>query len=251
MAYRLGVWSPSALGHWARRASQQGANSNARLALHRLTQVLPRDLSKRRGGTRGDPHDAAGTSPPGHGEALWAQLQRVMEALPSPAPLAPTAQAVLSRQGQYLLDGHTSVFAFFRLVERIENHFDFPPWLGDLANACDWCDPASSFATHPHLYEDVKRHLHQAGRPPTAGRLGVAEQLEDLGFTCAMTDRGALRVEREPTPRGQPLSAHRNALFTLQGEHCWAELRVDDQARDQRLLVRLPDLVAQAKAWLP
>jgi hypothetical protein len=46
-----------------------------------------------------------------------------------------------------------------RLVGPIEQTFDYPVWLGDFYNQCDWCEPKSTRSDFDHLAEYVTQFL--------------------------------------------------------------------------------------------
>jgi hypothetical protein len=46
-----------------------------------------------------------------------------------------------------------------RLIGPIEQTFDYPAWLGDFYNQCDWCDPGSTRSDFEHLAAYVTQFL--------------------------------------------------------------------------------------------
>jgi len=46
-----------------------------------------------------------------------------------------------------------------RLVAPIERTFDYPDWLGDFFNHCDWCEPESTRSHLPGLVEYVTQFV--------------------------------------------------------------------------------------------
>lgn len=50
---------------------------------------------------------------------------------------------------------------FCRVVSPVEQHFDYPSWLGDLYNACDWIDGHTKREDVPYLADEARR-VHDA-----------------------------------------------------------------------------------------
>ena len=48
-----------------------------------------------------------------------------------------------------------------RMISPIESQFDFPDWLGDMYNTCDWVEPCTSRADCRWLYDGVSKHLQR------------------------------------------------------------------------------------------
>lgn len=48
-------------------------------------------------------------------------------------------------------------FIDFRRID--ERTFEYPPWLGDLWNQCDWCDESWTNSNSPHLISEVNKML--------------------------------------------------------------------------------------------
>src|SRR6185295_9659476 len=46
---------------------------------------------------------------------------------------------------------------FCRIVSPVEEHFDYPSWLGDLYNACDWVDGNTKREDVPYLADEARR----------------------------------------------------------------------------------------------
>ena len=69
------------------------------------------------------------------------------------------AKEILAETCQALLDGRARPYDLCKLVSPIENLYDFPRWLGDLFNACDWVEPSTPIACAPALPDEVKRFL--------------------------------------------------------------------------------------------
>jgi hypothetical protein len=49
---------------------------------------------------------------------------------------------------QMLLEGKIKPYELCRLIVPIEQEFNFPKWLGNLYNVCDWCEPE----TEPDIF---------------------------------------------------------------------------------------------------
>jgi hypothetical protein len=50
-------------------------------------------------------------------------------------------------------------YDFCRVVHASESAFDFPAWLGDFYNQCDWCDQHSTRSDFAHLIEYARRFV--------------------------------------------------------------------------------------------
>jgi len=48
---------------------------------------------------------------------------------------------ILNVKCQQLLEGNLKPYEVCRLIAPIEQEFNFPKWLGNLYNVCDWCEP--------------------------------------------------------------------------------------------------------------
>jgi hypothetical protein len=46
-----------------------------------------------------------------------------------------------------------------KMVSPIEQLFDFPEWLEDFFNACDWCEPESTRGDFDHLVEYAAQYI--------------------------------------------------------------------------------------------
>jgi hypothetical protein len=57
------------------------------------------------------------------------------------------------------LDGEIEPFQVCSMVSSIENRYDFPPWLGDLYDACDWVDERTTREQASHLRETIEQTL--------------------------------------------------------------------------------------------
>ncbi|MEJ6783088.1 hypothetical protein [Aminobacter sp. Piv2-1] len=59
----------------------------------------------------------------------------------------------------------TPPFTVCQMVQPIEEAYNFPVWLGDLYNACDWVDHRSTLQQAPQVGEAVARILAEYGQP--------------------------------------------------------------------------------------
>ena len=50
---------------------------------------------------------------------------------------------------------------FLGLRKTDENTLEYPNWLGDLWNNCDWCDESWTNSNSPHLIEEVNKMLKE------------------------------------------------------------------------------------------
>jgi hypothetical protein len=77
------------------------------------------------------------------------------------------AQETLKRRCEDYLKGRVTPYEFCRIVSPIEEHFDYPNWLGNLYNACDWVDEQTKPGTVPTLADEAKK-IHAAALPSPA-----------------------------------------------------------------------------------
>ncbi|RUU26824.1 hypothetical protein [Mesorhizobium sp. M6A.T.Ce.TU.016.01.1.1] len=61
------------------------------------------------------------------------------------------ARKLFLRRIRTYLDGEIEPFQICRMVSPIENKYDFPLWLGDLYNGCDWMDENATREQASHL----------------------------------------------------------------------------------------------------
>jgi hypothetical protein len=71
------------------------------------------------------------------------------------------ARETIKRRCEDYLERRITPCEFCSVVSPVEQHFDFPQWLGDLFNACDWVDGHTKREDVPYL-EDEARRLHDA-----------------------------------------------------------------------------------------
>jgi hypothetical protein len=69
----------------------------------------------------------------------------------------------LRRACERYLAGEIPPYDLCRLVSPIEQVFDFPRWLGNLYNACDWIEPETKREDVPHLEDEVTAMLAGLG----------------------------------------------------------------------------------------
>jgi len=78
------------------------------------------------------------------------------------------ARRAFVRHVQQLLDGDLSIHQFCVAITPIEESFDFPRWLGDFFDKCDWSEPDSQAHTFPHLFDYARKYLDAEGPPNSA-----------------------------------------------------------------------------------
>lgn len=61
------------------------------------------------------------------------------------------ARKLFLRRIRTYLDGELEPFLVCRMVSPIEERYDFPHWLGDLYNGCDWMDEIATREEASHL----------------------------------------------------------------------------------------------------
>ena len=69
------------------------------------------------------------------------------------------AKECFRRVCQRLLDGDVGPYDLCRMVDPIEQAFEFPDWLGDFYSHCDWIEPSSQPVDCRHLYEYAEQYL--------------------------------------------------------------------------------------------
>lgn len=52
-------------------------------------------------------------------------------------------------------------YEFCRVISPIEQLFEFPLWLGEFFNHCDWCEPESSRSDFSHLIEYAAQYVRE------------------------------------------------------------------------------------------
>lgn len=57
------------------------------------------------------------------------------------------------------LDEQCTPWAVCKMISPIEQHYDFPSWLGNMYNACDWIEPTMTPVNCRHLEIEIKEHL--------------------------------------------------------------------------------------------
>ena len=58
----------------------------------------------------------------------------------------------------HLVQGYDANFLGLR--ENAAGELEYPVWLGDLWNACDWCDESWSISNSPHLKQEIEKVLN-------------------------------------------------------------------------------------------
>ena len=61
-----------------------------------------------------------------------------------------------------LVAGEVRPYDLCKVVTPIEDLFDFPRWLGDFYNHCDWCEPQHTAADFPHLIDYAARYVAES-----------------------------------------------------------------------------------------
>jgi hypothetical protein len=69
------------------------------------------------------------------------------------------ARECFLRMCQRLLDGDIRPYELCRMVDPIEQAFQFPDWLADFYSHCDWIEPSSEPVDCRHLYEYAEQYL--------------------------------------------------------------------------------------------
>lgn len=71
------------------------------------------------------------------------------------------ARETLRQRCEDYIQRRITPYEFCRVVSPVEQHFDYPVWLGDLYNACDWIDGRTKREDVPHLADEARR-VHDA-----------------------------------------------------------------------------------------
>ncbi|CAN7513945.1 hypothetical protein [Mesorhizobium sp. LjRoot246] len=69
------------------------------------------------------------------------------------------ARKLFLRRLQAYLEGEIKPSDICCMVSPIEHRYDFPAWLGDLFNACDWLDERATPEQLPHLRNAIEQTL--------------------------------------------------------------------------------------------
>ena len=63
---------------------------------------------------------------------------------------------------QKYLDNECTPWEVCRMVQAIEQLYDFPSWLGDMFDACDWIESDTRPVDCRHLEQAIRTHLESA-----------------------------------------------------------------------------------------
>ncbi|WP_027061151.1 hypothetical protein [Mesorhizobium loti] len=74
-------------------------------------------------------------------------------------------EVFLRRLREYLQDD-IAPFHVCRMVSHIEQTYEYPHWLGDLYNACDWMDERTTREQASHLGDVIKQVIADNGEIP-------------------------------------------------------------------------------------
>lgn len=160
------------------------------------------------------------------------------------------AQQVLEEQCRRLLDGYIGPWGVCKLVPAIESLFDFPGWLGEMYDHCDWCEPEHSAADWPHLIAYVRGFLSGRRARETDGLAGAARELGRRGLRLEEVREGdglafvAYGVDADERSAALGVRADRCVRLFGSGSHWEASVVGDSSSRWARGAVTLPDLVA-------
>lgn len=162
------------------------------------------------------------------------------------------AMQVFFDQGRRLLDGYIRPFDFCGPVSAIEALYDFPAWLGDAYNHCDWCEPDSETALFSHLLEFVAAHLHNMGEPVTGGLDGLAAELQRHGVATvrrpyfAADSLLAYRPGLRPDAGTDSPTREQSVFLYAKGIHWEARVTPHGGPHWTCLAPTLPDLLTRA-----
>lgn len=74
-----------------------------------------------------------------------------------PRSLEACGRALLKDRLECYLDSKDLPVTVCRMVSAIEHQFDYPEWLGDLFNACDWSEDSSTREDFPKVRQEAER----------------------------------------------------------------------------------------------
>ena len=74
-----------------------------------------------------------------------------------PRSLEDCGKAVLKARLERYLDSEDLPSTVCRMVSGIEQRFDYPKWLGDLYNVCDWSEEDSTREEFPWVKQEAER----------------------------------------------------------------------------------------------
>ena len=153
VAYSTGYYEMIDLIHWAAataaaQTSDAGHTPRASLiALMRLNPKQPRQADQA-------------------GELFKAYVQEVCPAHSITTPEGEYyANRYFRKRLQQFLDRRCTPWQVCRMVSPIEQIYGFPPWLGDMYNACDWINPTS---TDPYQWWGADAINNTLALPPVA-----------------------------------------------------------------------------------
>lgn len=69
------------------------------------------------------------------------------------------AKKYFHRRLREYLDGSCRPYDVCKMINPIEQLFDFPSWLGDMYNACDWIEPETKPSECRHLEDAIVQTL--------------------------------------------------------------------------------------------
>jgi hypothetical protein len=71
------------------------------------------------------------------------------------------ARGLFVRRLRAYLSDDSKPYDICGMVSAVERKYDFPPWLGDLFDSCDWLDPRATREQASHLQRAIERLLAQ------------------------------------------------------------------------------------------
>lgn len=74
-----------------------------------------------------------------------------------PRSLEACGRALLKARLEHYIDSEDLPVTVCRMVYAIEQKFDYPEWLGDLYNVCDWSEDASTREEFPAVRQEAER----------------------------------------------------------------------------------------------
>jgi hypothetical protein len=106
------------------------------------------------------------TSPPRLCDSAGSLLRgAVQRAQPRFDPSSPEAEAYARESFvqfcSRLVAGEIRPYEFCRVINPIEQMFEFPLWLGEFYDHCDWCEPESSRGEFSDLIEYASKYVRE------------------------------------------------------------------------------------------
>ena len=146
LEHELGFASDAAVIRWAEVVLESGSDLSFNTDLIELASLPGGDPRRR--------------------EDVGSILRRLAETTAPGYDLSSTASEAYARSRfwtavESLVAEEIRPYELCRLVQPIEELFDFPEWLGNFYNECDWLEPETQPVEARHLYEYAREYLRE------------------------------------------------------------------------------------------